>query len=233
MGELSIKEGITELGVTTYDGQKAQVSSRRVAEVFEKHHHHVLRDIDNLVKNAEDEQFTATNFGLSEYKGKSGRIHREYLLSKDGVVLLAMGYNKKKFIDLKVEYIKEFNRMEQLIKERYYTRIEYEPMTDAIKEFRERQGKEVKEHHITIEADMLNLVVIGKRAREFRKEKGIEKGISIRDYIADWQVKAIKHLQRMNTDLLYSGLDYDTRKDILTKRFKTMFESLKITERND
>ena len=108
MGELSIKEGITELGVTTYDGQKAQVSSRRVAEVFEKHHHHVLRDIDNLVKNAEDEQFTATNFVMSEYKDSSGKRNKEYILSSDGLKTLVDKYGTNTLPKKAIEWAKQF-----------------------------------------------------------------------------------------------------------------------------
>ena len=230
MGELSIKEGITELGVTTYDGQKAQVSSRKVSDTFGKRHDNLLRDI-RKIKEGVSTGFWQLNFEESTYKNR-GKEYPEYLLTRDGWTFLVMGFTGKEAAKFKEDYINQFNRMEKLIKERYYTRIEYEPMTKAIKEFRESQGKEVKSYHISNEADMLNLIVIGKRAREVREEKGLEKGTSIRDYIADWQVKAIKHLQRMNTDLLYSGLDYDTRKSIIEKRFKSMFESLKLNERN-
>jgi len=34
MSELTINDGVTELGVTTFDGEKAQVSSRKIADVF-------------------------------------------------------------------------------------------------------------------------------------------------------------------------------------------------------
>jgi len=92
MKELTINEGITEYGVTTLDGSKAIVSSRDVANKFNKKHYIVLRDIDKLIERAEDKNFTAYNFVLSEYKDESGKKNREYLLAKDGVVLLAMGY---------------------------------------------------------------------------------------------------------------------------------------------
>ena len=227
MKELTIDDGITELGVTTYDGEKAIVSSRKIADVFSKRHFIVLRDIDNLINKASD-NFTDNNFVCSKYKDKSGKSNREYLLTKDGCVMLVMGYTGEKAMQFKEEYIKQFNQMEELIKNRHFTKIEYEPMTDAIKEFREEQGKEPKWYHFSNEADMLNRIVIGKTAKKVRESNGLDKGVSIRDYIPEWQVEALKHLQRLNTDLLHSSLDYDTRKEIIQQRFNKMYNKLEL-----
>ena len=47
------------------------VTSLQVAEAFGKEHKHVVRDIRNLL---ESDDFTETNFGLSEYTDSTGRI---------------------------------------------------------------------------------------------------------------------------------------------------------------
>mgnify|MGYP000205646379 CR=1 FL=1 len=227
MKELTIDDGITELGVTTYDGEKAIVSSRKVAGVFGKRHSNVLRDIENQLQKC-SEEFGELNFELSEYKGKSGRKNKEYSLTKDGCIFLIMGFTGKKAAKFKEEYIKQFNQMEELIKNRHFTKIEYEPMTDAIKEFREEQGKEPKWYHFSNEADMLNRIVIGKTAKKVRESNGLDKGVSIRDYIPEWQVEALKHLQRLNTDLLHSSLGYDNRKEIIQQRFNKMYNKLEL-----
>ncbi|WP_292487063.1 Rha family transcriptional regulator [Methanohalobium sp.] len=228
MSKLTVEDGMTELGVTTIDGENAVVSSRKISDVFDKRHDNVLAKIDKIIKRAEDEKFTELNFKDSKYKGKSGRMNREYLLSKDGVILLAMGYNGKRFIDLKVEYMKQFNKMEELLKNRHIAKIEYKPMTDAIKQAKEKEGKTAKWYHYSNEADMLNRIVLGKTAKEVREENELEKGTSIRDYIANWQVNAIRKLQKFNTELIKSGLDYDMRKSILKERFNDMYNNLQL-----
>ena len=227
MKELTIKDGVTEFGVTTLDGEQAIVSSRDVADVFEKRHSDVLRAIDNTLEDLED-IFAERNFALSDYKDGSGKKNREYLLTRDGFTLITMGFTGKKAMEFKVEYIKQFNRMEELIKNRYFTRIEYKPMTEAIKEFRQAQGKTPKWYHFSNEANMLNRIVLGDTSKKYCKKKDIPQD-ELRDHLPDWQVRALKKLQRLNTDLLHSELDYDSRKEIIQKRFNKMYNTLKLT----
>ena len=226
--KLSIKDGMTELGVTTYDGEKAIVSSRKVADVFTKRHRNVLRDIDNLIDKASD-KFTKLNFERSEYKDASGKSNREYLLTKDGCVMLVMSYTGEKAMKFKEAYIEQFNRMKKLIKERNLTKIEYKPMTDAIKAYRERQGKEPKFYHFTNEADMINRIVLGDTSKKYCEEQGIDQE-KLRDHLPEWKLKAIKKLQRLNTELLRSELEYDQRKSILQANYNNLYRNLKITE---
>ncbi|MGV9141873.1 MAG: Rha family transcriptional regulator [Promethearchaeota archaeon] len=222
---LTIKEGRTEYGVTTIDGEKAIVSSRDVADVFDKDHSKVLRDIRNLKCS---DKFRESNFGLSKYKA-GNRKYKEYLLTKDGLVFLVMGYTGKKAAKFKEAYIEQFNKMEKLIRNRHFAKIEYKPMTDAIKEYRENRGEKIKFYHFTNEADMLNRIVLGMTSKEYREKHDIDKS-EVRDHLPNWQLKAIKHLQRLNTDLIHSGLEYDDRKEILRKRFDKMYNKLELTD---
>lgn len=92
--------------------EKILVSSRVVAEKFNKDHDKVCRDIRNLIKS--QPTILATDFFIeSEYVTNRGRKYKEYLLTKDGFILLAMGFTGKEFIRIKIEYIEEFNRMEK------------------------------------------------------------------------------------------------------------------------
>ena len=56
--------------------------------------------------------FTAANFGASEYLDSTGRSLPLFHITRDGFMLLAMGYTGAKAMSLKVAYIAEFNRME-------------------------------------------------------------------------------------------------------------------------
>lgn len=107
--------------ITERDGIPV-TTSRAVAEQFGKNHKEVLRAIDNLLTdlNAQDDtnikEFTERNFALSDYRDSTGRELPEYLLTRDGFTLLAMGFTGAKALTFKVAYINAFNRMEQLIK---------------------------------------------------------------------------------------------------------------------
>lgn len=94
---------------------KLVVSSRNVAEVFEKEHYIVLRDIRSLLTSCSQE-FGAYNFVCSSYMSDQNKELPEYLLTKDGFTLLAMGYTGPKAMSFKIAYIMRFNEMEQQLK---------------------------------------------------------------------------------------------------------------------
>lgn len=92
---------------------KEVTTSLLVAEVFEKYHGKVLRDIETLSCS---EEFNRANFGLIEYTDKMGRIQKAYEMTKDGFSFLVMGYTGEKAAQFKEMFIKEFNKREALLK---------------------------------------------------------------------------------------------------------------------
>lgn len=117
-----------------------------VAEVFGKRHDHVMRDIENLECSSD---FRLPNFGESTFVNEQGRRFRKYLLSKDGLMFLVMGYRGAKAAEMKERYIAEFNRMEQFIKEQikmssYMIKNPIERATRWIEEEKERMLLEDK-----------------------------------------------------------------------------------------
>lgn len=94
-------------------------TSRNVAEVFNKNHADVLRDIRNILASLPDE---SKNWGISNFadtpytNSQNGQTYTEYLITKDGLVLLVMGYNGKEAMAFKLAYIQRFNEMEELLK---------------------------------------------------------------------------------------------------------------------
>lgn len=94
------------------------VSSRYVAKVFGKQHKHILRDIDNMKSNLPpgDIDFHS-NFIESQYRASRGRTYREYLLTRSGFILVAMGFIDKKALQFKIELIKKLTLLEDLLYE--------------------------------------------------------------------------------------------------------------------
>lgn len=93
--------------------QQAVTSSLQVAEVFEKEHKNVLRDISTLDLNRLNfEQMFLEGTEPDSY----GRDRKVIYMNRDGFTLLAMGFTGKKALEFKLKYIEAFNQMEAQIK---------------------------------------------------------------------------------------------------------------------
>lgn len=94
---------------------KPCVTSRQVAGAFGKEHYNVVRDIRNTIDKC-SESFTALNFEVSEYMDSTGRKLPMYLLSKDGLMMVTMGYTTPEAMRIKEAYIARFNEMEERLR---------------------------------------------------------------------------------------------------------------------
>ena len=106
---------VASIDVREYEGQPV-VSSREVANNFEKKHKHVLECIENLKEGVAEK--SADLFIESKYQHPQNKQwYKEYLLTRDGFSLLVMGFTGAKALEWKLKYIEAFNKMEQYIKE--------------------------------------------------------------------------------------------------------------------
>ena len=107
---------VASIDVKEYEGQPV-VSSREVANNFEKEHRNVLRDVENIVKEG-CSNLSRPLFIESKYQHPQNKqYYKEYLLTRDGFSLLVMGFTGAKALQWKLKYIEAFNKMEQYIKE--------------------------------------------------------------------------------------------------------------------
>lgn len=105
--------------------QKAVTTSLNIAEVFEKEHKNVLRDIDDLrgVLKIEPTQQAHTQtwgdlFWEDTYTHPQNKQpYRMIYMNRDGFTLLAMGFTGKRAIEFKLQYLNAFNTMENHIKQ--------------------------------------------------------------------------------------------------------------------
>lgn len=86
-------------------------TSRVVANGLGKRHTEVLRSIDKILENADLRSLIIpTTYKVEGQK----REYKEYLLTKDGFTLYM--FNIQGYNDFKMAYIREFNRMERILK---------------------------------------------------------------------------------------------------------------------
>ena len=72
------------------ENMEKKMSTREIAELTDKNHRDVLRDVRTLVNQG---AITERNFALSEYKDASGKSNPEYLLDFHATMTLVTGYN--------------------------------------------------------------------------------------------------------------------------------------------
>lgn len=99
---------MTDIILSTQNGEPV-VSSREVAERFNKNHKDVLRSIENLAAQncATKSMFYETTF---ENRGKQ---YPMYLMNRDGFSLLTFGFTGDEALEWKLKYIQAFNEMEK------------------------------------------------------------------------------------------------------------------------
>ena len=92
------------------------VSSLTLAEKFGRDHKSVLRAIDNVLRDLPMD-FTERNLAPSVYEDNTGRSVKAYDMTRDGFVLVAMGFIGKEALAWKVKFIEAFNAMETALRD--------------------------------------------------------------------------------------------------------------------
>lgn len=188
----------------------ARVDSLYVAQSFEKRHDHVVRDIEKLLNpnSGLSEDFTRPNFGEIFYLDSYGRKQKAYTMTRDGFTILVMGYTGQKAMRFKELYIRRFNEMEQFIKTLVAARKDFPLLAENIRLLHENP----KSYHFSNECDMINRIVTGMSAKQFRQTRGLAKGTSIRPYLTEEQISMVETLQKVDIGLLVAVPDYEQRK---------------------
>lgn len=197
-----------EYGVFGDMKDMARANSLLVAHVFDKRHDNVLRDIDILDCS---KQFSLLNFEASTYRDERGKRQRCVDMTRDGFMFLVMGYRGKKAASIKEAYIHRFNEMERFIRDLVSARMDFPMLTGNIRLLHEAP----QHYHFSNECDMLNKIVLGMRAKQYRQAHGIPEGESIRPYLTPEQIAMLEMLQRVDVGLLVVVPDYQERKRTL------------------
>lgn len=111
--------------------ESALTNSLLVAEKFGKRHDHVLRDIRNLIVGLPKSEDTPLFDELTYTDSQNGQEYPMYVMNRDGFTLLAMGFNGKKAMKFKLDYIAAFNAMEKALKEQVKPKSHLEILVES------------------------------------------------------------------------------------------------------
>ena len=204
---------MNDYGIFASAKYEAMVDSRFIAEIFEKEHFHVLRDIARITetKSGLSEDFVKQHFRKDSYKDSTGRKLPCYHLTRNGFVILVMGYTGEKAMRFKERYIKRFDEMEEQIKYLQSLREQHPQLTAAIKSVHENP----KFYHYSTEMDMLNRIVLGMTAKEFREKNNIPAEAPIRPYLSTYDAELLDRLQTFDVGFVVAVPDFNQRKQML------------------
>lgn len=199
-----------DFGVFADTKDTARANSLMVAQVFGKRHDHVVRDIAKITdpKSGLSKEFVLPNFGEISYKDSYGRKQKAYNMTRDGFTMLVMGYTGQKAMKFKEAYIRRFNEMESLIRTLVDARTQFPLLTENIKMLHENP----RPYHFSNECDMLNKLVLGMTAKQFKEANGLGDVKSIRPYPTADQIDMLETLQKVDIGLLISVPDLEQRK---------------------
>lgn len=203
-------------GLLVTKDKEVMVDSRYIADVFEKEHKTVMRDIRILIGKLQgiESDLGGYKFVLSSYKTVQGKKQPCYLLNRNAFTLLVMGYTTPKALEFKVWYINKFDEMENLLYSMLALREDYPEFTQALASI-DVDNK----YRFSTENDLIYKLATGKRARDWRKELGLNKGESIRPYLNEEQNKSILKIQQYDAFLMDIFQDYTDRKIKLINKF--------------
>jgi hypothetical protein len=122
-----------------------------------------------------------------------------------------MGFTGKKAAAFKIAYIRRFNEMAAQIEERNAAKDEFPQFTEAIA----MTHGEPKSYHFSNECDMINRIVIGQSAKQFKESRGLVGEQSIRPFLTGIQAADTRALQMADIGLLASGVAFQERKRLL------------------
>ena len=212
------------------------VSTDVIATEFGRRHDNVMQNIRSLI---ESEHLGVLDFKESSYVNKQNKVQPCFELTERGF-LIAMPFiggdkardGQVRLVDSFITYREKAKQEAVIQAERDLARVEYRPMTNAIKHSKAAEGKEAEHYHFSNEANLINRIVLGATSAKFRKENEIGKTEAIRDYLTAEQIRAITELQRADTVFINMGWDFEKRKAELTSMFDRNHKALLIEEQH-
>lgn len=209
------------------------VSSRDVADTFEKEHREIIYAIEGRISDGAQDikdknrgiitaliesgnSHVENYFILSEYESR-GRKYKEYLMTRDGFTLLVMGFTGEKAMKFKLAYIKQFNAMEKALigkmKEREKGIAVRQALTNALQ--LSQENERMHGHAYSTYTNVVYKAVFGKDAKHLREELGISKKDNLRDWFSTEELNAVQSVEMIVSGLVNCGWGYEQIKDFV------------------
>lgn len=196
--------------------ERTVVSSLDIAETFGKEHRRVLQDIREIGCS---EEFRLHNFVQSSYENSQGKQQPMFLVTRDGFVLLAMGYTGELAMRFKEAYIKQFNAMESALRGKLIEREKgiavRQALTKALQQSTENER--MHGHAYSTYTNVIYKVLFGMNAAQLREKYQIKASDNLRDCFTQEELLAIQSMECLVSGLVDCGWEYTAVKDFIAK----------------
>jgi len=198
-------------------GQDLFVDTNVMAELFDRPHKNLMRDVDKLVQ---DGVIDRLRLELISYPDSYGRPQPGYRLGERDAMVLMPFLGGKKSAQGQAKLVDEFMRMRSEL--RRMASRKTDPalqlalksksgtatlMTDCLVDARAELGKDTKPHHFSNEHSLCNWVLSGCYGQVDDADLG------------QIDLSRLANIRRRNTVLIVQGVSYQKRKDALREAF--------------
>ena len=115
--------------MVTLQGDQVMTTSLKVAEYFGKRHKDVLKKIRNTINDCDNPQYTQRNFAPFDFIDKNGEVQPAFNLTRNGFMLLVMGFTGKAALQIKIKYMRMAEQLHKMqnsyMKQRNDLMLEY------------------------------------------------------------------------------------------------------------
>ena len=163
--------------LTKFNSSTIMMSSREIAELCDKRHDHVMRDIRNMFEVEEHSPNLGFVYKTSTYKADNGQEYTQYELDRDTTLCLVSGYN----VELRMKIIKRWAELEdqirrpistfEMIAEMALQAAELERITSVHEERLDNQQEELQEHKETITRQEQEIQELKEELKLYRDEE--------------------------------------------------------------
>ena len=157
---------------------------------------------DSQYGNSRSENLIRVTNG-GKYKGTW--LHKELAYEFAGWLSPLFRRNLHKWVESRIN--EEHQRQQNRLK----LKTGFLPLTNAIM----GAHKALKPYHFSNECDLINRLVTGLTAKQFRLAYDVD---NVRDALTFEQLQLMDRLQAQDTSLIELGFGYDERKELLTKQ---------------
>ena len=98
--------------------------------------------------------------------------------------------------------------------------LNYVEQNAVLKSVRDAEDKTTMPYHYSNEANLINKIILGMTAKQYREDNNFDKTVNLRDTLSIVELECVASLESTNKELIKAGLSYENRKVMLLKVFK-------------
>lgn len=193
-----------------------RVDSRYVARLYNRPHKDVLKRIENMRRRGFSPEFCRENFHEMESTNDRGLRETFYGVARDGFLALAKDFIASKDAETTANYVQRFDQMDSWIEGKISARREFPMLAKQI----QLMDPDAQPFEYSNEADMLNRVVLGVNAKQYRIIHHLPRNADIRDHLSEHDNAMLNLMQTLDIGLLVGLHSYTERRQQLTRFYE-------------